>query len=123
MILLPNDDTNGYPWSYTSMCRWDAPPDMETKYPLGSLYNIHLRESGTSKSAITQFFRDTVGVLDCAWDDFIDELKELKKINCTDFDRIKGLYSRLDRVKIKTVASERTKLKCANFIPIVLLLF
>lgn len=86
---------------------------MQTKHPLGSLYDIHLRESEISKSAITQFFRDTVGVLDCTWQDFIDELKQLKEINCTDFDRIKGLYGRLGRMKTKAVASERTTLKCA----------
>jgi hypothetical protein len=115
-ILLPNGDTDSFPWSFTSRCRWDAPPDMQTKHPLGSLYSIHLRESETSKSAITQFFRDTIGVLDCTWADFIIELKTLKQIKCTDFDRIKGLYSRLDRMKTKAVASERAELKCAFFL-------
>jgi hypothetical protein len=86
---------------------------MLTKHPLESLYNNYFCGSETSTSTLSPFFKDILDIRDCAWDDFVDELKELKRINCTDFDRIKGLYSRLDRVKAKVIATERAKSKYA----------
>jgi len=72
---------------------------METKYPLRSLYETYLRWSETEKSTLTQFFKSSLGVCDCAWDSFVDEIKHLKATKCTDFDRINGLYVRLDGLK------------------------
>lgn len=84
---------------------------MKTRRPLGSMYDIHFRGSETSRATLTQFFKHTLGVLDCTWNDFVDELKELKRINCTDFDRIKELYSRLDRLKAKAISAYEVNFK------------
>ncbi|OCK73843.1 hypothetical protein K432DRAFT_364328 [Lepidopterella palustris CBS 459.81] len=109
LVLLPGDRVTRYPWAAPETCRWDAPPDMRSRHPLGSFYDNYFRGSETNKSTLTQFFRGTLGIRDCTCFDFVDELKELKQTNCSDFDMIKGLYGHLDRMKSKVTAYEKEK--------------
>lgn len=75
LVLLPSNGINSFVWVGLMACWWDAPRDMQTRHPLESLYDVHFHWSETSKSTFMQFFRATLGVRDCAWDNFVDELK------------------------------------------------
>jgi hypothetical protein len=65
---------------------------MKTKYPLHSLYEDYFKLRNDEQDLITKFFKSTLLVPDVNAEDFLEELKSLKKSKCTDFDYIGRIY-------------------------------
>lgn len=65
---------------------------MKTKYPLRSLYEDYFKLRNDEQDLITKFFKSTLLVPDVNAEDFLEELKSLKKSKCTDFDYIDRIY-------------------------------
>ncbi len=81
---------------------WDAVQDLESKFALKRLYDQGLRVDGSDITYLARFFTSAVGITDCTWEVYIDELKTLKESDCEDIDIISGIYTALDALRSKT---------------------
>jgi hypothetical protein len=93
-------------------CLWEAPPDMTTKASLQHLYTQHFGADQTND--VSAFFRDTLSIPDASWTDITDELKQLRKDGCEDFDRILGLYQYLNAMKTIAFDDEKRQTQPPN---------
>ncbi|KAK2592305.1 hypothetical protein QQS21_009995 [Conoideocrella luteorostrata] len=94
-ILVPDDENTS--WSKSSDCLWLAPPNLTTKHSLRTLYARTLGKEHLNN--IEKLFA-RVGMIPAASSsDLVTELRALKAIRCTDFDRIKGLYKFLSALE------------------------
>ncbi|EQB58063.1 hypothetical protein CGLO_01742 [Colletotrichum gloeosporioides Cg-14] len=84
-------------FNHRDECVWTAPLDMRTKFALERLYQPWFRTNGTNNnSTYLNLFRSMIGIEDCTWAIFIDELRELKASKCDDTDRIGTIYKALN---------------------------
>lgn len=80
-------------------CVWSAPQHMESKFALKLLYSQEDDLECADGSYRAMFFKDTLGIPDCTWEDYVAELRVLKAGGCSDSDVIAGLYVALDAVR------------------------
>jgi hypothetical protein len=110
LVLLPSDYRDEPCWARLQDCRWDAPQYMLSRKPLKFLYETHF--GGQKKvSILRRFFNETLGVSDCKWVDFVDELEALKHSGCKDILRITAIYEHLARIKKNIPSKDRAKYK------------
>ncbi|KAH8735731.1 hypothetical protein BGZ61DRAFT_84622 [Ilyonectria robusta] len=82
-------------WGDPRQCLWDAPPTMESKYPLKRRYEEMLADGPNDLQAITTLFTEVLRVPNCTWYNMVDELKYLKEQRCEDLARIRDIYVHL----------------------------
>lgn len=81
-----------------SECVWSACQEMRSKFSLERLYSSFFKEDTSAITHATYFFKDILGIEDCTWENYIEELKELKASGCSDSDVITGIYKALDKL-------------------------
>src|SRR5436853_2355710 len=96
-VLIPEFRGQRPTWARPSQCVWNGPQAMQTKYPVKPLCQAYFAASEFGASSLDQFFRATLGLSDCTWSHLVNEVKHLKATSCTDFDRINGLYTLIDK--------------------------
>ncbi|OXV09681.1 hypothetical protein Egran_02556, partial [Elaphomyces granulatus] len=103
-IFVPATGVWDAVWAVPSECLWEAPLDMESKYPLKSLYESYFNQDNGNGANLTAFFEKTLSIPNASTEHFLEELKTLKSTQCTDFDRINRIYESIDRMR-KTITS------------------
>lgn len=108
-VGIPPIGEGDHDWTSPGQCLLDAPASMKSKYPLMELYKPALSQSNIGESTIRQFFSDTLKIPKCKWEDFVEELKYLKRGNSRDFDHIRVVYERLKRKNVFGISAEEMK--------------
>lgn len=85
---------------------------MKTKFALRLLYEpvILSRLDGEDATHLINFFTNTLGIADCTWETYIDELKELKASGCGNIDSISVIYTALNDLRPKMIGLSKDNL-------------
>ena len=110
-IFVPATGVWDAAWVVPSECLWEAPLDMESKYPLKSLYESFFNQDNGNGANLTAFFEKTLSIPNASTEHFLEELKTLKSIQCTDFDRINRIYESIDRMRTTITTTAINSLK------------
>jgi hypothetical protein len=109
-IFVPATEEQNFVWAKPSQCLWEALPDMESRYPLKSLYESYFNSKGNRKACLTEFFKQTLSIPDVSTENFLEELKtlSLKSTRCT--KHINRIYESLNKMRPTTgTAVEKLK--------------
>lgn len=82
-------------WTSSSICLWDAPPDMVTRYSLKSCYELQGSNVQVG-SALQNIFIQTLGIQNASLEHMVEELNELRISNDEDPTRILRIYEFLN---------------------------
>lgn len=74
---------------------------MMTKYALKTLYGSCFCRDGDECSHFKRFFLGTLGIPKCTWEDYVEELKELKNTSCDNIDTITTFYKAIHALSSK----------------------
>jgi hypothetical protein len=110
-IFVPATGAREAAWAVPRQCLWEAPPDMESRYPLKSLYKSYFNQDNGNGANLTAFFEKTLLIPNVSTEDFLVELKTLKSTKCTDFDRINRIYESIDRMRTTITSTAINSLK------------
>ena len=102
---------NVHIWVSPDECVWNAVQEMQMKYALSLLYELLFHKDDVDSSYSTRFFTATLGIPDCTWVDYVDELKWVNVDDCDDSDMITNIYTVLDVLCLTMIASEKSDLK------------
>ncbi|KAI8635259.1 hypothetical protein F5Y19DRAFT_5509 [Xylariaceae sp. FL1651] len=87
-------------WTVPKLCVWDAPQDLTTKFVLKRLYGKCFCKHGCDCPYFSKFFISTLGICaSCSWEDYVEELEELKFDECDNIDTITGVYEAIDAIR------------------------
>ncbi|KAI1009088.1 hypothetical protein LB504_003135 [Fusarium proliferatum] len=111
LIYIPAHDSSPATWTSAEKCLWNAREDMQTAYPLAHLYRTVFHRSVEDLDVLRQFFKTALGVRDCSWEDYLNEIRRLKELQSEDFDWVNDLYSSLDSERFGMMDVDTTKLK------------
>jgi len=106
MLYIPRCGDDEDLWVSTSDCLLGAPRDLAHKIPILARYAEAFARPTVDLSLVTSFFRDTLDIRSCDWEDIIEEIKELKDDECSDFDRIRSQYERLNEYRREWVTTD-----------------
>jgi hypothetical protein len=112
LIYIPAHGSSPATWTSSDKCLWNAREDMQTAYPLAHLYRIVFHRSEEDLNVLRQFFKTVLGVKDCSWEDYLNEIRRLKDLKSEDFDRVNDLYCSLDSERFGLMEIDATKLRC-----------
>ena len=65
---------------------------MTTKHSLAQLYANHFQQFSADRSSLDNLFSKILKIPNCNWQHLVQEIRDFKSSNCTDFDRISALY-------------------------------
>ncbi|KAI0136379.1 ino80 chromatin remodeling complex protein [Xylariales sp. AK1849] len=100
-------------WAFPEECVWNAQQELKSKYALKCLYEPWLCIEDSSSQYLAHFFTTTLGITECTWEIYIDELKALSTSDCDNIDTISGVYAALDRLRPQIFAISKAKVKAA----------
>ncbi|KAJ4122741.1 hypothetical protein NW768_010183 [Fusarium equiseti] len=86
---------------------------MQTAYPLAHLYQTTFNRSEEDLEILRQFFRTTLGIGDCSWEHYLDEIRKLKVVASEDFDWMSDIYESLDLERAGLMSDDAAKLRKA----------
>jgi hypothetical protein len=98
-------------WALPGQCVWNSHQKLKSKYALRRLYEPLQSTEDTRGSYLPHFFKTTLGVTDCTWKTYVEELKALKTLDCDDFDLISGIYTALDNLRPNIIGLSKDELK------------
>lgn len=101
-IFVPLSSDN-YEWVLPSDCVWSDQFEMKTKFALPLLYDSFLGDEDMGSTSLAPLFTHVLGVQDCTWQTYVEELEELRDTGCDDIDAIAAIYEELDRLSIGNV--------------------
>jgi hypothetical protein len=84
---------------------------MQTRYPLAHLYRTTFNRSEEELDILRQFFRTTLNVRDCSWENYLEELRSLKALRSEDFDWVNDIYDSLESERLSLMDIDATKLR------------
>ncbi len=90
---------------------WNAPQKLKTKFALRLAYEPYFQLNSVDNDYSTHFFTQTLGITDCTWEIYIDELKALKASDCTDADAISTIYEALDSMRPRTIGISKDQVR------------
>ncbi|KAI1487736.1 hypothetical protein F5X96DRAFT_681025 [Biscogniauxia mediterranea] len=96
-------------WAFPHECVWNAPQDMVTKFALKRLIGACFCRDGADCSHFDRFFFDTLGITECTWEVYIQELKALKASGCDNIDTITAIYKEINALLRKQTSKESVK--------------
>ncbi|KAF4340028.1 hypothetical protein FBEOM_6067 [Fusarium beomiforme] len=111
LIYIPAHNSSPATWTSSDKCLWNARKDMQTAYPLAHLYRTAFHRSEEDLDILRQFFKATLGVKDCSWEDYLNEIRRLKALGSEDFDWVNDLYSSLHLERLSLMEVDATKLR------------
>lgn len=97
-IYIPVPEGKSCKLAKPSECVWSACQEMRSKFSLERLYSSFFKEDIPVLSHTAYFFKDILGIKNCTWEDYTEELKGLKASGCSDSDVITGIYKALDNL-------------------------
>ena len=74
----------------------DAPEEMKTKFVLRLLYQQFFAAESADFLYLHNFFTETLGIGNCTWQNYIDELSELRDADCGNMTTITNIYRELE---------------------------
>ncbi|KAF4452438.1 hypothetical protein F53441_4718 [Fusarium austroafricanum] len=111
LIYIPAHDSSPASWVSSDKCLWSAPENMQTARPLAYLYRTVFHRSEEDLDVLRQFFKTTLGVRDCSWEDYMNEIRRLKALRIEDFDWVNDLYNSLNSERFGLMEVDATKLR------------
>jgi hypothetical protein len=69
---------------------------MRHKHPIDSLYRDTFPDDESKLQTVILFFTDTLGIPECSWRDFVEELRYLKGQKCTEMEYIQDQFRFLE---------------------------
>ncbi|GKU04976.1 hypothetical protein FLAG1_07771 [Fusarium langsethiae] len=111
LVYIPAYGSRSATWVSPDKCLWDAPEKMQTVYPLAHLYRTTFRRSDEELDILRQFFKMTLGVRDCSWENYLDELRRLRSLGVDDFDWVNDIYNSLQSEKPSLIDIDVTKIR------------
>ncbi|RYP39352.1 hypothetical protein DL767_002263 [Monosporascus sp. MG133] len=109
-IFLPSWGDREACWVSPSQCILNGPIEIQTKYPVLTRYKDTFLTYKDDLLKLEKFFRVTLSIPTCSWENIIEELKFLKGRACTESGRIRSLYQHLGRMKMDGNSAELVKL-------------
>ena len=103
--------SDGCGWAFPAECVWGAAQKLQSKFALKLLYESTLLVDASSLPDLAPFFTDVLGIHDCTWEVYVDELKALRASDCKDMDIISGIYAALDTLRPNILGTSKDKLK------------
>lgn len=82
---------------------------MTTKFALKRLYGTCFCRDGAECPHFTPFFLHTLGIAECTWEVYAEELKELKNTGCDNIDTIITFYKAINDLSSKTTDNMKIK--------------
>ncbi|CAG7555872.1 unnamed protein product [Fusarium equiseti] len=113
LVYIPAYESQSASWVPPDRCLWNARRDMQTAYPLAHLYRTVFNRSEEDLQVLRQFFRTTLGVGDCSWEHYLDEIRRLKVVSSEDFDWVNDIYESLDLERASLMRDDAAKLRKA----------
>ncbi|KAI1633135.1 hypothetical protein F4809DRAFT_624584 [Biscogniauxia mediterranea] len=107
-IYIPRPEAC-FTWAFPHECVWNAPQDMVTKFALKRLVGACFCRDGADCSHFDRFFFDTLGITECTWEVYIEELKALKASGCDNIDTITAIYEEINVLLRKQTSKESVK--------------
>ncbi|KAF9772494.1 hypothetical protein IL306_009798 [Fusarium sp. DS 682] len=111
LIYILAHDSSPATWTSPDKCLWNAPKYMQTVYPLDFLYRTVFHRPEEDLDVLRQFFKTTLGVKDCSWEDYLNEIRRLKALGSEDFDWVNDLYISLNLERLGLMEVDATKLR------------
>ncbi|RGP70137.1 hypothetical protein FSPOR_4249 [Fusarium sporotrichioides] len=111
LVYIPAHGSRSATWVSPDKCLWDAPEKMQTVYPLEHLYRTTFRRPKEELDILRQFFKMTLGVRDCSWKNYLDELRRLRSLGVDDFDWVNDIYNSLQSEKPTLIDIDATKIR------------
>ncbi|KAI1799715.1 hypothetical protein F4811DRAFT_565353 [Daldinia bambusicola] len=109
-IVIPNIEGVYTKFAAPSQCILNGPVDMETTYPVISIYKAQCKADIPRLSMLEEFFQNTLMIPKCSWEHIVEELKHLKGSNQMGLSgRVRVLYSELSSMKIPAASLEEMK--------------
>ncbi|RYP78352.1 hypothetical protein DL771_000537 [Monosporascus sp. 5C6A] len=108
-LFIPSCGEGEACWVSPSQCILNAPIEMQTKYPVVTRYNNTSLTHKDDLLKLEKFFRVTLSIPTCSWENTIEELKFLKGHACTESRRVGSLYQHLSRMKMDDNTIELVK--------------
>src|SRR3569833_3394252 len=99
MLYIPRCGDDDVLWVFFFVCFFCFFCVLAHKIPILARYAEAFARPTVDLSLVTSFFRDTLDIRSCDWEDIIEEIKELKDDECSDFDRIRSQYERLNEYR------------------------
>ncbi|KAK6725139.1 hypothetical protein SNK04_003944 [Fusarium graminearum] len=113
LVYIPACDPQPATWVSPDECLWNARKEMQTAYPLAHLYRTVFRRSEEELDIMRQFFKITLGVKDCSWENYLNELRRLNTLGTEDFDWVNDIYKALKTEQPSLVDVDATKIRKA----------
>ncbi|KAG8677589.1 hypothetical protein FPOAC2_03723 [Fusarium poae] len=113
LVYIPAYETKPAAWVTPDKCLWDARKEMQTAYPLSHLYRTTFHRSEEELDILKQFFKITLGVKDCSWENYLDELRSLRTLATEDFNWVNDIYNSLKAERPSLTDTDTTKIRKA----------
>ncbi|KAF0635879.1 hypothetical protein FPSE5266_09771 [Fusarium pseudograminearum] len=113
LVYIPACDPQPATWVSPDECLWNARKEMQTAYPLAHLYRTAFRRSEEELDIMRQFFKITLGVRDCCWENYLNELRRLNTLGTEDFDWVNDIYKSLKTERPSLADIDATKIRKA----------
>ena len=98
-------------WAFPTECVWGAAQKLQSKFALELLYESGVLTDASSLPDFGRFFTNVIGIDNCSWAVYVEELKALKASDCEDMDIIGGIYAALDTLRPTIIGISKDKLK------------
>jgi hypothetical protein len=100
-IYVPNDPATGKAnWVSLDKCVWSSPAALKTKCCLEIQYQATFSSFSQDRAYMADFFKNTLQLADCRWEDIVEEIESLADSDDVDFDRVTELYSCLANLEM-----------------------
>ncbi|KAM0415352.1 hypothetical protein ACHAPD_006548 [Fusarium lateritium] len=113
LIYIPTYESKPATWVTPDKCLWDARKEMQTAYPLAHLYRTIFHRSEEELDILKQFFKTTLGVKDCSWENYLNELRRLRTMAIEDSDWVDGIYKSLKSERPSLIDVDATNIRKA----------
>ncbi|KAI0385044.1 hypothetical protein F5Y04DRAFT_204258 [Hypomontagnella monticulosa] len=107
-IYIPRPGS-GHTWAFPHDCVWDAPQVMVTKFALKRLYGTCFCKDHGECPHFVPFFCSTLGITECTWQIYVEELKALQASGCDNIDTITTIYKAIGSLQPETIDQEGIK--------------
>ncbi|UZP36460.1 hypothetical protein NXS19_004276 [Fusarium pseudograminearum] len=113
LVYIPACDPQPATWVSPDECLWNARKEMQTAYPLAHLYRTAFRRSEEELDIMRQFFKITLDVRDCCWENYLNELRRFNTLGTGDFDWVNDIYKSLKTERPSLADIDATKIRKA----------
>ncbi|KAM0492979.1 hypothetical protein ACHAP8_009508 [Fusarium lateritium] len=113
LVYIPAYESKPATWVSSDKCLWNARKEMQTAYPLAHLYQTAFHRSEEELDILKQFFKMTLGVKDCSWENYLNELRRLRTMAIEDSGWVNDIYNALKSERPSFIDIDATNIRKA----------